>query len=187
MTNFFAVFGLQPRPVIDVAQLSDSYANLSKSLHPDRAAGGDFATLNQAFQTLTDPATRVWHLLALTGGEPKPTMARAEVNTWFGQVASGLQRFDRMSLPLSQETSSLLRAVKIRDLQPIADDLERLSEGLTIEKGKLLQAMAQIDARWPSDSAADRSLLAQIACDLRFLEKWLAQIAERRLRFQELL
>jgi hypothetical protein len=42
--------------------------------------------------------------------------------------------------------------------------------------------MGEIDGRWPSDRPADRDSLAQIACDLRFLEKWLAQISERRLR-----
>jgi hypothetical protein len=61
-------------------------------------------------------------------------------------------------------------------------DLERTSEGLAHEKEGLLQAIAEIDARWPSDHAADLDSLAQIACDLRFLEKWLAQISERRLR-----
>jgi hypothetical protein len=55
-------------------------------------------------------------------------------------------------------------------------------EGLTREKEELLQAIVQIDAGWPSSRPADHDSLAQIACDLRFLEKWLAQISERRLR-----
>jgi DnaJ-domain-containing protein 1 len=187
MTDFFAVFGLQPRPVIDVALLSNLFASKSKSVHPDHGADGDFATLNEAFQTLAHPVTRVWHLLALSGGEAKPTSARAEVNAWFGQVANSLQQFDQMLQPLSQETSSLLRAIKIGEGRVLVDELEKLSEDLGAEKQGLLEALAQIDARWPSDLAADRSALAQIACDLRFVEKWLAQIAERRLRFQELL
>jgi hypothetical protein len=97
-------------------------------------------------------------------------------------VATDLQRFDRVFQPLYQETSSLLRAIKIREAQSILADLEKISEGLTSEKEALLQAMAQIDARWPSDRAEDRDSLVQIACDLRFLQKWLAQISERRLR-----
>jgi hypothetical protein len=66
-------------------------------------------------------------------------------------------------------------------------ELEHLSNELTHQKDELLQVTAQIDARWPENLTADRVSLAQIACDLRFIEKWLAQIAERRLRFQELL
>jgi DnaJ-domain-containing protein 1 len=182
MIDFFAVFGLEPRPIVDVNVLGDLFANKSKTNHPDRATDGDFATLNAAFNTLRDPVSRILHLLALSGEAPQARTASDEVSAWFGKVATDLQRFDRMFQPLSQETSSLLRAVKIRETQSILADLEEISEGLTSEKERLLQAMVQIDARWPSDRAEDRDSLAQIACDLRFLEKWLAQISERRLR-----
>ena len=182
MIDFFAVFGLEPRPVIDAGVLGNLFASKSKTSHPDRAADGDFATLNQAFNTLRDPASRILHLLALSGDEPRFKAASAGVSAWFGQVANGLQRFDRMFQPLSQETSSLLRAVRFREGQSILADLEKISEGLRCQKEGLLETMAQIDARWPSDRTADRDSLAQIACDLRFIEKWLAQIGERRLR-----
>ena len=182
MTNFFALFGLTPRPMIDVALLNDLYANKSKTTHPDRAADGDFATLNEAFRTLSNPVSRVWHLLTISGGEPRSMAASREINGWFGQVASSLLRFDQLLQLLSRETSSLLRAVKIREIQPTMSELERLSGELTCQKEKLLQSLAQIDSRWPEDVATDRASLAQIACDLRFIEKWLAQIAERRLR-----
>jgi DnaJ-domain-containing protein 1 len=182
MIDFFAVFGLEPRPAVDVNVLGDLFAKKSKTSHPDRAADGDFATLNAAFNTLRDPASRILHLLALSGEAPQTKTASDGVSTWFGKVATDLQRFDRMFQPLSQEISSLLRAVKIREAQSILADLEEISQGLTSEKEGLLQAMVQIDARWPSDRAEDRDSLAQIACDLRFLEKWLAQISERRLR-----
>jgi DnaJ-domain-containing protein 1 len=182
MIDFFAVFGLEPRPLIDGDVLANLFADKSKTSHPDRAADGDFATLNEAFRTLSDPASRILHLLALSGEEAPLKVASAGVSAWFGKVANDLQRFDRMFQPLSQETSSLLRAIKIREAQSILADLEKTSDGLTCEKEGLLKAMAQIDARWPSDRAADRDSLAQIACDLRFLEKWLAQISERRLR-----
>jgi len=182
MTNFFAVFGLPPRPMIDVALLSDLYANKSKTAHSDRAPDDDFATLNEAFRTLSDPVSRVWHLLAIFGGQPQSVTASAEINGWFGQVATGLQRFDQLLRPLSQETSSLLRAVKIGEVQPAAEELDKLSGELTLQKERLLETMAQIDSRWSENLAVDRASLAQIACDLRFIEKWLAQIAERRLR-----
>jgi DnaJ-domain-containing protein 1 len=138
--------------------------------------------LNEAFNTLRDPASRILHLLALSGEKPQPKAASAGVSAWFGIVATDLQRFDRMFQPLSQVTSSLLRAVKFREAQAVLADLERISDGLASEKEGLLKTMAEIDASWPNDRATDRDSLAQIASDLRFLEKWLAQINERRLR-----
>jgi DnaJ-domain-containing protein 1 len=182
MIDFFAVFGLEPRPVIDVAVLSDLFASKSKTTHPDHATGGDFATLNEAFRTLSNPASRIWHLLALSGDEPKPKSASAEVSAWFGPVANGLQRFDQILQPLSQETSTLLRAIKIRESQSVLADLDPIADELTRKKEMLLQAMVQIDAAWSGADETQRDSLAQIACDLRFVEKWLAQIAERRLR-----
>jgi DnaJ-domain-containing protein 1 len=182
MIDFFALFGLEPRPVIDTAVLSDLFASKSKTAHLDRAADGDFATLNEAFRTLSDPASRIWHLLALSGDERKHNSARAEVSSWFGPVADGLQRFDRILQTLAQETSTLLRAIKIRESQSLVADLDKLSEELNRKKEGLLQEMAKIDATWSDAGEADRDSLAQIACDLRFVQKWLAQIAERRLR-----
>jgi curved DNA-binding protein CbpA len=118
MIDFFALFGLEARPVIDTAVLSDLFASKSKTAHPDRAAGGDFATLNEAFRTLSDPASRIWHLLALSGDERKLNSASAEVSSWFGPVAAGLQRFDKILQPLSQETSTLLRAMRFGKVNP---------------------------------------------------------------------
>jgi hypothetical protein len=182
MIDFFALFGLPARPMLDVTELNDLFANKSKTVHPDRATDGDFATLNEAFRTLSDPASRIWHLLALSGGAPQTTTPGAEISGWFGQVATGLQRFDRMLQPILQESSSLLRAVKIREGQSLVSELNYLSDGLIQQRDRLLHALAQIDVRWPNDLPTDRASLAQIACDLRFVEKWLAQITERRLR-----
>lgn len=187
MTDFFAVFGLQRRPVIDGALLNDLFAEKSKITHPDRAVDGDFVGLNEAFRTLSDPVLRAEHLLALTSDEPPPLTAGAEVSQMFGPVATCLQRFDRMFQPISQVTSPLVRAVKIQELQPLVEELDELTRDLTREKDRLLNRLTEIDARWQANMPADRSSLAQVASDLRFVQKWLAQIAERRLRFEELI
>jgi DnaJ-domain-containing protein 1 len=83
MIDFFAVFGLEPRPVVDVKVLGDLFANKSKTNHPDRAADGDFATLNTAFNTLRDPASRILHLLAISGEALRRTYLRKR------KIASG--------------------------------------------------------------------------------------------------
>ena len=187
MTDFFFVFGLQPRPVIDLAVLKNLFAARSRTAHPDHSVNADFVELNEAFRTLSDPVARIGHLLALTGDEIPAATSSSEVSRWFGPVATAIQNFDRAFQPVAQENSALLRAVKIQEMQSTVSELDKISNSLISEIDRVLQKLAEVDAHWPANMTRERPALARIASDLRFLQKWLAQIGERRLRFEELL
>lgn len=187
MTDFFSVFGLQPRPVVDTTVLNDLFATRSKTAHPDHAVNADFVELNEAFRTLSDPVRRIGHLLALTGSANLTGKSSPEINRWFGQIATTIQKFDRALQALAQENRSLVRAVKIEEMQSIISELDEISGCLSTEQERLLRELAEIDEEWPGNMASVLPSLARIATDLRFLQKWLAQTGERRLRFEELL
>jgi hypothetical protein len=187
MTDFFSVFGLQPRPVIDTAVLNDLFATRSKTAHPDHVVNADFVELNEAFRTLSDPVRRIGHLLALNGNANLAEKSSPEVNRWFGPVATIVQKFDRALQPLAQENRALVRAVKIEEMQCIVSELDEISGYLSTEQERLLRELVEIDERWPTNLASVQPSLARIAADLRFLQKWLAQMGEGRLRFEELL
>jgi hypothetical protein len=187
MTDFFSVFGLEPRPVIDTAVLNNLFATRSKTAHPDHAVHADFVELNEAFRTLSDPVLRIGHLLAVMGSANLTANSSPEVNRWFVPVATVIQKFDRAFQVLAQENRSLIRAVKIEEMQSIVSELEEISGCLSTERERLLQALAEIDAHWPGNMMSAPASLARIATNLRFLQKWLAQMGERRLRFEELL
>jgi hypothetical protein len=187
MTDFFSVFGLQPRPVIDTAVLNDLFATRSKTAHPDHAVNADFIELNEAFRILSDPVRRIGHLLALTGSANLTGNSSPEINRWFSRIATTIQKFDQALQTLAQENRSLIRAVKIGEMQSIIPELDEISSCLSAEQERLLRKLAEIDAQWPGNTASVLPSLARIATDLRFLQKWLAQMGERRLRFEELL
>jgi molecular chaperone HscB len=75
--NYYDVFGLAPRTVIEVSALEREFHRLSRKLHPDRfarASAGEqqwslagTALLNDAYRTLRDPITRIEYLLKLSG------------------------------------------------------------------------------------------------------------------------
>ncbi|EJJ0548626.1 co-chaperone HscB [Cronobacter sp. HA18006] len=75
--DYFTLFGLQARYVLDSAQLAARYQDLQRQYHPDKyasrsqaeqlAALSQSATINQAWQTLRHPLTRAEYLLSLHG------------------------------------------------------------------------------------------------------------------------
>lgn len=71
MTHFERL-GLPGRFDVDPAELERAYLLRSRDVHPDHHAGGVDAAagLNEAYQTLRDPARRAEYLLGLLGGPP---------------------------------------------------------------------------------------------------------------------
>jgi molecular chaperone HscB len=75
--DYFGVFGLPHKLVLDAADLENRFHQLSWKLHPDNFAGAseserDLAIerssqLNDAYRTLREPLSRVEYLLALAG------------------------------------------------------------------------------------------------------------------------
>ncbi|MDZ4803110.1 MAG: Fe-S protein assembly co-chaperone HscB [Bryobacteraceae bacterium] len=75
--DYYAVFGLERRLVLDEAALQKTFYQLSRQFHPDRFAGRppaeqthalDFtALLNDGYRVLRDPVRRTEYLLKLEG------------------------------------------------------------------------------------------------------------------------
>jgi molecular chaperone HscB len=75
--DYFALFDLPRRLHLDLEVLQKRYETLQKHYHPDRFSQGSAteqrlaqsmsATINNAYQTLKTPSSRVAHLLSLQG------------------------------------------------------------------------------------------------------------------------
>jgi molecular chaperone HscB len=75
--DHFSLLGLPRRYRIDAAALDRAYRSLQAAIHPDRHAGGEDAArrmalqasarVNEAYETLRDPAARGEYLLSLQG------------------------------------------------------------------------------------------------------------------------
>jgi curved DNA-binding protein CbpA len=186
MTDYFAVLGLERRPTLPAPSIEGAYYEKTKALHPDRIEGGDLASVNAAFQIVLNPATRIRHLLNLEFGEPGERQIGNELGQLFGVIVEALRGADDELKAISRETSPLLRAVAYGRLESIRNSLERAQERLVERESELHDRISEIDRVWFQQKNQCRKSLAQISVDLTFVQKWLAEVRERKVRLEEL-
>jgi curved DNA-binding protein CbpA len=186
MIDYFAVFGIERRPVIGDEYLREAYFRQSHEFHPDRAGESDFSRINAAFRALLNPATRLQHLLKLEFGEAAQGTIDLELGTLFGQIALLLRQADEETKSMAAKDSPLLRALAFQRLGPIWDNLASVERELLSVLENLLQEVDALDQQWIVDRTQCRDRLAQAALSLGFVQKWSAEIRERRLKLEEL-
>lgn len=184
MIDYFAVFGLERRPLIDLESLRERY--FRKSEQASRGSQGDLATINEAFRTLSSPASRLDYLLRLEFGELPARQINPAFGALFGQLANAVAGFDRVLSQIASQTSPLLRALHIQNTASLQEDLATLSAALSQQRTSLMDRLNALNAKWPDHASETRDALGQIALDLTFIDRWEQQINERRLRLEEL-
>jgi hypothetical protein len=184
MTDYFLLFDLPRRPLIDSGKLNDAFAR--RNAGNQAVKRGEAIVLNEAFRVLSDTVRRLDHLLALESVNLHGRAISPEVEQWFGKVAKILHRFDEIYYQLTQESLHLLRAAKLQLLQENLRVVEELSSGLDGLRECLERQLREIDDGWPDNRAEALSRLGQLALDLRFAQKWIDELKERKLRFDEL-
>lgn len=185
MTDFFAVLRVPARPWLDPDTLRDVYVRLSGALHRQAGSQDELVALNRAFQVLNNPATRVEHLLSLTGAEPGAREIAPVMGEFFGRVASRLQEADRLLSEILVQSSALARALRMQGAQALQVELDHLVHDLAAHEAECLETLRELDQAWQDHPADAREALAQVAVDLTFLQKWQGQIRERLLRMDE--
>jgi hypothetical protein len=184
MIDFFLLFDVPRRPLIDLSELNETFARKNDGGETKRQ--GDPVVLNEAFRVLSDTVSRLDHLLTLESADLHDRVISPEVEKWFGKVAEILHRFDETYYQLTQETLNLLRAAKLQLLQQNLATIEELSLELSSLHESLLQQLREINDGWPANRLEALPRLAELALNLRFTEKWINELRERKLRFDEL-
>src|SRR5271168_3873835 len=99
MSDHFARLNEARRPWLDADRLKQTFHKLSTAIHPDKILSPDesakvqaskqFAELNSAYQCLSDPKSRLVHLLELECGEKPKDIQEipAGMADWFVEVA----------------------------------------------------------------------------------------------------
>jgi hypothetical protein len=186
MTDLFAALQLPRRPWLSPDEVKDAYVRQSERVYHQADAEGERATLNRAFRVLSEPSTRLDHLLTLTPGDAlPPRQVGSEVSRLFGQTANQLEVADRLLAELSGQSSLLLRALHLQQAPGLRADLEALTSTLRAVEDVHLKEVMRLDELWMKNPGLVREPLAQLAFELTFLEKWQGQIRERLLRLDE--
>ena len=186
MIDYFALLGIERRPAIAEETVKGAYFRKSESLHSDPARSGELIAVNAAFQTIANPATRIQHLLVLEFGDAGGGQIGPDLGKLFGTIVEVLQIADQELGSLSARSSPILRALAYQSLDGLREKLAQAEKELSQRESDLLDEVAPLDQRWFESTVQSRYPLAQIALGLTFVQKWLSQVRERKIRLEEL-
>lgn len=187
--DYFSVFGLQPKLILDLAALEHEFHRLSRNLHPDRFARAseyekqwslaDTALLNDAYRTLKEPLRRTEYLLKLHGAE-------------IGEEHSGKEERDPSRAPadLLEEVFDLnMQLEEMRGAREVGQPDEGLEQNLSAAKRKFEGLLGDVDrdlrAQWTAwdqgDEAARQAAQMQMVALLdrrRYLNNLVREVNE---------
>ncbi len=186
MIDYFALLGIERRPFIDEESLKTAYLRKNES---SRFTAGDtemLSSFNMAFRTLSNPATRTQHLLMLEFGDATGGRLDSDLGDLFGIVAKALEAVDNEFGSMSSQSSALLRALAFQRVEGVRAKLDDVDAALSSREQSLLADLRRIDEMWRGNRAQFRVPLAQVALSLTFVQKWLSEVRERKIRLEEL-
>lgn len=197
MTDFFALLHEPRRPGLDASRLRDKFLALATECHPDRVhnasvtekatANRHYAELNAAVQCLTDPKTRLLHLLELERGSRPPEIQTIPpaLADWFVDIAAICREADAFLLEREKVTSPLLKIQWFERAQAWIERLQEWQQNLGGLRGELDARLQVLDEGWPEPGATPETkaaCLARIEELYRFygyFNRWQNQLQER--------
>ena len=151
-SDFFSVFGLEPRLNLDLPALETEFHRLSRKVHPDRFARAgenerewslaDTALLNDAYRTLKDPIHRTEYLLKLEGAEIGEEHAGKEP----GNARKGQKDPSRVPADLLEEVFELnMQLEEMRMAHKMGEEDPALQADLEKAKKKFEGLLGDVD------------------------------------------
>jgi hypothetical protein len=186
MIDYFALLGIERRPFIADESLKSAYLQKTESFRADTSDVHTLSSSNMAFRTLSNPATRTQHLLTLEFGDTRGGQLGSDLGELFGKVAEALHAVDGEIGSLSAQSSALLRAMAFQRIEAVRRKLDDAQAELSSREQSLLADIRSIDEVWSENRAQCRTPLAQVALSLTFVQKWVSEIRERKIRLEEL-
>ena len=189
MTDHFALLG-QPRlPWLDAAELKEAFHRKTLQAHPDVAtsnATGDFAMLNEAYQTLQDPKRRLHHLLSLENAPPSsaPQPIPTELADLFPVIGTVTQRAHLLLQKMEATSNALARSLFRREIIQLQAELKTLREKIGILSNECLAHLRQMNSQWARKPAQQISVLSELYFRFAYLGRWSAQLDELALKLE---
>ncbi len=189
MPDYFALLEIPRRPLTDDAALKARFHELTAGQHPDVAEaegeGNPFADLTVAYRTLSEPRTRLRHLLELEAPELsfRGLAVPAGVDRFFLEAGQRKQALDAFFQKYRAASSVLARALLAPEQYEHLERVEALLAGLTAERESWLARLPELDAQW-GNGERPIAALVEIAQALGYLDRWIAQLREGLLELQ---
>jgi curved DNA-binding protein CbpA len=201
MTDFFALLDVPRRPWIEAKALKEKFLAMSAQVHPDRVheAGDEqkriaheqFTQLNAAYGCLSEPRSRLQHLVELeTGVKPSQVKEIAPgLMEMFQAVANICKQADMVIREKEGTSSPLLKARLFDRAERMRQELMELGRQVDTGRDALAAELKEVDRGWlepmSQEAVSRKSMLRQLDDIYRrysYLNRWAEQIRERLLR-----
>lgn len=183
VTDCFTLLGVPRRPRLDAAELKAAHLRLSAAAHPDAEGGeaGRFREIQEAYQILLNPASRLRHLLELQFGplEKMPPSGHPEL---FLQVGAALQQARVVQQRREKSQSVLSRALLAQDEAAARRGVEEAGRAVDRALDQAERQEVALDAAWPVDDPRE---LVRLVADRVYLARWKSELAEWTFRLAQ--
>ncbi len=183
----FSELQLERRPVVSAKLLESNYhAASARAASGDDAGSGSPERLNRARKILSGTPSRLRHLMQLSGYFRQKNSRIPEHLAQSGfelepTLKSADQLLSRYSGTSSRVEQALLAAEVIECQQQLLAQQAKLN-GL---QQQAAERLSMLDAEWTGVMTEEGAeALARLADEFTYLERWLAQVAERLHKFQ---
>lgn len=186
MIDYFALLQQPRRPWLDPEKLKEKYHELAREAHPDRApdlAAGDFAALNEAYRVLAEPKLRLRHLLELEGIPVDSNRIPNDLAELFIGAGTLIQEIDRL-LARPTETALNRAVVQSQGREKLRETAELLLKLQEVDKSANSN-LTRINQGW-SSAREYAPALCDLATRFAYLQRWTAQLEERKFRLSAL-
>ncbi len=176
MTDHFALLGEARRPWLDPEKLKEKHFARSRVAPPS-------AELNEAFRVLSDPKSRLHHLLVLEGadlaaGRPVP----AAVADLFWNTGTILRETESWLQKTGEATGNLARAILHPARTRLEEKLGKLEDELRAAYETEIARLRQINSDWNSTGPNDLGKLIEVSDSISYLARLLERTKEGRFR-----
>jgi DnaJ-domain-containing protein 1 len=190
MTDLFALLDQRRRPWLDPEALRAAFHERTLRQHPDAqascadgsSADADFARINEAFQTLSDPKLRLQHLLALAGhaSTSRFDSVPANIADLFPAIAQVTQEATRVAEKAAGATSALSRSLLTGEIVQVRNRITALLATLTQLQAEADAELQQLDAAFTEEDEVAMAALQRLYVRYSYLRRWMAQLEEHR-------
>jgi len=195
LSDSFAILGFDRNPWLDPQELKDRYVQRAKEAHPDHktesseSAGQEAASINQAFKTLENSATRIAHFLILETGRDvtQDRNVPEELISLFMDLGPLFQQADQLILKVKNETSQILRARHFMAASPLLTKLSNIQSGIVASLQSSEEKAKEVQKAWlnkelrqdPKSRQEILQALTKIYGTISFSQRWLDTINEK--------
>lgn len=163
-------------------ELQENYLRLASAWHPDAAGGdaGQFRELQEGRRILSEPASRLRHLLDLEGVPPQGGGAHGSPEL-FMEVAGALEAAKTLRRKFSESRTAIGRATLEGERRKVEQRIQRIAEHLSEHRDALMERLREEDGKWP---AVDHFELEQTGRKFVFLDRWSRELRESLFQVQ---